>query len=260
MQVVGRGVEAGQVPAEVRGLHRAGAAARGDHVVGAQPQPEAGRVQEARGAPLQRVAAHHAHQPPARHPVGQGHVHGVVVQRLRHRRVAVVGGLGPGVRAGVERVGVRGGVVEVLGPVEVVEVEVDRSDGEVGHDDRAPGLDALGLAGREAAAEEQRPRHPQVAQLGRPVAQVHGADPPAAQRRGPGGEAVVEVGQGVDLDPTAPTAPHVPEPRARCVISRSPQEHVARKGHFRAEWAMSAALAVGHPVDSSPEQTYAPTH
>ena len=59
------GSRRGQVPAEVRGLHRAWAAAGGDHVAGAQPQPEPGGVGVARRAPLQRVAAHHADQAPA---------------------------------------------------------------------------------------------------------------------------------------------------------------------------------------------------
>ena len=138
--------------------------------------PRRAASRNAVGASLQRVAAHHADQPPAGHPVGQGHVHGVVVQRLRHRRVAVVGGLGPGVRAGVERVGVRGRVVEVLGPVEVVEVEVDRGEGQVGHDDRAPDLDPLGVTSGEPAAEEQRARH----RSGRPARPTCGA----GRRRG----------------------------------------------------------------------------
>ena len=132
----------------------------------------------------------------------------VVVQRLGHRGVTVVGGLRPGVRAGVEAVGVRRGVVELLGPVEVVAVEVDRCARQVGHDDRAAGLGPLGVARREPAAQEQRTRHADVAQLGRSIAQVDGAHPPAAQRRRAGRQTVVEVGQGVDLDAAASAAPH----------------------------------------------------
>ena len=140
-----------------------------------------GSVPVARRAALERVPAHHADQPAAGHPVGERLVDRVVVQGLGHRGVAVVGGLRPGVRAGVEALGVRRGVVEVLGPVEVVEVEVDGGARQVGHDDRAAGLGTRGVSRREPAAEEQRARHAKVAQLGRSGAQV--------DRRGPASRA-----------------------------------------------------------------------
>ena len=185
------------------------------------------------GAALQRVATHDADQSAAGHPVGERLVDRVVVQRLGHRGVAVVGGLRPGVRAGIEAHGVRGGVVELLRPVEVVAVEVEGGARQVWHDDRAAGLGAGGVSRREPAAEEQCARHAEVAQLGRSGAQVDRADPPAAERGRPGRQPVVEVGQRVDLDASASAAPHGANlPGARLARGRPPEHHpITPVGH-----------------------------
>ena len=201
-----------QRAAQVRRLHRARAAAGGDHVLLPERVPEPGRAGVRRLAALDRMAAHHTHEVAGPGPVGQRAVDRVVVQRLRERVLLAGPALGPGVGPAVERAPVVGVVVELVGGVEPRAVDIDGRVADVGEHEAARRLDPLRIAGRERAAEERRAGQRGPCQCLAALGQVQPAYAPSAHRRGPGGQSPVEVRQRLHVDDASAGALHDLQP------------------------------------------------
>lgn len=190
---------AGEPRTEVRGLHGAGAASRGDRETRAEELSHAGRVGIGVLAAPQRVPAHHADEPPRARPRRQRPVDAIVVKGAGEQPV-LLRALRPRIGAAVERAAVRHVVVELIRRVERIPVRIDRRRVDSRQHQRASGLVQLGIARGERAAGERRAGGVALGEHLAPLAQIEPDEPPAAQPVRALREPPIELGERLDGD------------------------------------------------------------